>query len=272
MRATLTWAFVMLSLGGCSPRSEDAASPPPVQFQSISADVTSHGRRLALILGCIGCHGDELTGEDWSEPGFGRLWTANLTRSVPRYSDARLAEVIRSGRRPDRALWEMPSHLFTQLTADDMAAVIAFLRSRPPTGAERPAPLFEEEARAEIATGTFKSSRAQVVESGARWPPGAGEDHALGRYIVRATCAECHGLDLRGGQPNPQAATRPDIRMMAAAYEPGQFRRLLRDGIAAGDRPLGLMGQVARGRYRHLTDAEVSAVHNYLRAVAQAAP
>lgn len=172
---------VMLCMAGCTQRAEEAPSPPPVQFQSVAADATSHGRRLALVLGCIGCHGDDLTGEDWSEPGFGRLWTANLTRSVPRYSDAQLADVIRGGRRPDRALWEMPSHLFTQLTAADMAALIAFLRSRPPTGAERPAPSFEAEAREEIAAGTFTSSRAQVIEAGARWPPDAGADHALGR-------------------------------------------------------------------------------------------
>jgi len=271
MRLLPAFVIAIICLPGCDRQPNAGAEAPRIQFQRTSADPARHGERLAAVLGCTGCHGADLTGEDWSEPGFGRLWTANLTRIVPDHSDAALAEIIRSGRRADRDLWEMPSHLFTHLTGDDMEALIAFLRSRPPTGAAHPPPAFEEDARREIAAGTFRSSRAQVAELGELWPPDAGDNHALGRYIVRATCAECHGMDLRGGQPNPQAAPRPDLRMVAA-YEPAQFRRLLREGIAVGDREVGLMSEVARGRYRHLTDAELAAVHLYLRRVAEIAP
>jgi len=42
--------------------------------------------------------------------------------------------------------------------------------------------------------------------------------------------------------------------------------------MAAGNREVGLMSGVARGRYRHLTDAEVDAVHGYLQRVAEVAP
>jgi mono/diheme cytochrome c family protein len=163
----------------------------------------------------------------------------------------------------------MPSHLFSQLTEDDMAAVIAFLRSRPPSGPDRPAPVFEEEARREMAAGIFLSSPGLVKKLGVAWPPDAGPEHALGRYVVRATCAECHGMDLRGGQPNPKATPRPDLRMVAA-YEPEAFRRLLRTGKAMGEREVGLMSEVARGRYRLLTDREVAAVYAYLRRVGEA--
>jgi mono/diheme cytochrome c family protein len=150
------------------------------------------------VLGCFGCHGQDLTGEEWGEPGFGKLRTANLTQSVPRYLDEQLASVIRSGARPDGAeLWEM-----------------RFLRSRPPTGVVRPSPVFEDGARREMAAGTFKPSRTQVNEGGNRWPPDAGEQHALGRYIALATCAGCHGMSLQGGQPTPEATPRPDLRVM----------------------------------------------------------
>ena len=266
-------AFLLVGLGliaACG--SERANDPAPAveaaQFQRASADLVSHGERLARVLGCFGCHGADLTGEDWSEPGFGRLWTANLTRAVPRYSDAQLAAMIRSGARPDGSeLWEMPSHLFTRLTAGDMTALIAFLRSRTPVGAVHPGPLFEDAARREVAAGTFKSSRAQVNEEGGRWPPDAGEQHRLGRYIVRATCAECHGMDLQGGQPHPDAVPRPDLRIVAPAYDEAAFVRLLRNGKALGDRELSMMSGVARGRYRYFTDDELNAVRQYLLAV-----
>lgn len=269
MRMKHVWIGAAL-LGGCGkpPAGEPAKAPPTVQFQRASTAEIAHGERLARVLGCSGCHGADLAGEDWSEPGFGRLWTANLTRAVPRYTDEQLVGVIQSGQRPDGSeLWEMPSHLFTKLADDDMAALIAFLRSRPATGEAHPAPAFEEGARREIAAGKFKSSRVQVREQGNLWPPEAGAGFELGRYIVRATCAECHGMSLEGGQPHPEAVLRPDLRVVAPAYDRAAFARLLRTGKAIGNREVSLMSQVARGRYRYLTDAEVEAVHDYLLAV-----
>lgn len=265
-------AMIAILLSACSEEPRQATvDPPPVQFQRVSADRIVHGERVANVLGCAGCHGADLTGKDWSEPGFGRLWTANLTRSVPRYRDDQLDAIIRSGARPDRELWEMPSHLFTHITSDDMKALIAFLRTRTPTGDVHPDPVFEEGARQEIAEGTFTSSRAQVEAHGKRWPPEVGRGHELGRYVVRATCAECHGLDLRGGQPHAGAKPRPDLRMVGA-YERDDFRRLLSSGKASGNRELTLMSTVARGRYKHLTEGEVDAIYAYLQKVAEAAP
>ena len=256
-----------LAACGGAPTKQPEAAEPPIQFARVATDEVRHGERLARVLGCLGCHGEDLTGEDWSEPGFGSLWTANLTRIVPRRDDAALARTITGGVRPDgRELWEMPSHLFTQLSRADMAALIAYLRSRPPTGPERPAPVFEAGARREIEAGTFTSSAAQVRAEGRQWPPEVAGDHRLARYIVRATCAECHRMNLAGGQPNPDATPRPDLRMVAA-YPKEDFRRLLRTGIAAGNREVGMMSGVARVRYRHLTDAEVDAVHAYLQAL-----
>lgn len=260
----------VLLVGGCGQQAaEDTAPPKPaVQFERAAANPLQHGQRLASVLGCSGCHGADLTGDDWSERGFWKAWTANLTRSVPGFSDEQLASVIRSGARPDGSqLWEMPSHLFTKITADDMAAVIAFLRSKPPTGEIHPAPVFEKGAREEIAAGTFKSSGALVAEEGNQWPPDAGEQHALGRYIVRATCTECHRMNLQGGQPNPTAKPRPDLRVIMSAYDQGAFERLLRTGKAVGDREVGLMSEVARGRYRHLTNGELESVRRYLMAI-----
>ncbi len=178
-------AAVFLFASSCAEEREEAAAEPVPQFQRASGGSVAHGRRVADVLGCTGCHGADLTGEDWSEPGFGQLWTANLTRAVPRYNDEQLAEVIRSGRRADRELWGMPSHLFTHLAPEDMSALISFLRTVPPKGAVHPEAVFEEGARREIAAGTLRSSPAQVKQEGSSWPPDAGKAHALGRYLAR---------------------------------------------------------------------------------------
>lgn len=268
-----SWFFVatIFCCASCTDQHEQFPANNSAQFQRVSGDLVTHGKRIADVLGCTGCHGTTLTGEDWSDPGFIKLWTGNLTRSVPSYSDTELAKIIRSGALPERELWEMPSHLFTQLSNEDMSAVIAFLRTKTPAGLEHDKPVFEEGARREIDAGTYISSRAEVEKQGATWPPNAGKVHALGRYIVRATCAECHGLDLRGGKPYPEATMRPDLRIVAA-YDLDQFRHLLRDGKAIGERDVSLMSEVALGRYKHLSDTEIAAIHAYLSQVAQLEP
>lgn len=257
---------LVLALAACEAAPKEAA----ISLTRVSDDPLVHGRRVADVLGCTGCHGADLTGRDWSEPGFGQLWTSNLSRVTTRYSDIELEQAIRGGMRPDGSeLWGMPSHIFTHLSDSDMGAVIAFLRSVTPAGTDHPRPVFEAGARAEIASGLLKSAPAEVREQGETWPPDLGAEHGLGRYIARATCAECHGVDLRGGTPYPGASPRPDLRMVAA-YEPEAFQRLLRTGVAAGDRELGLMSEVSRGRFSKLTDPEVEALYRYLAGIGAA--
>lgn len=255
-----------LALAACS-APVTAPAPPPAQtgFERTSTDLVEQGRRVSAVLGCSGCHGEDLTGEDWSDEAFGVLWTSNLTQATPGYTDAQLIETIKGGARPDgSALWDMPSHIFTQLSDDDLVSIVAFLRSKPPVGPVHPRPAFAAAGRAEIEAGLFKSAPTKISESSTAQPPDLGEDLALGRYLVRATCAECHGLELQGGTPYPGAAARPDLRMVAA-YDAAQFDRLMRTGIAIGDREVGLMSEVARGRFTHFTEREQQAVHHYLQ-------
>lgn len=258
-------------LAACDAPKKPVDPPAALSFARLSLEPVQHGERLSILLGCSGCHNKELTGNDWSDE-LGRLWTANLTVSAAVHDDAQMKAMIVGGKRPDGTpLWSMPSHLFTQLADADLDAVIAYIRSRPKKGEAHPPPTFGPVLKAEMAKGDYRSSDVDVAREGKAWPPDAGPEHRLARYIVRATCAECHGMDLRGGKPNPVAVARPDIRI-AGSYDPGDFTRLLRTGVAAGDRKLGLMAEIAQGRYRHFTDAEIAAIHAYLKAVAASDP
>ncbi len=269
MLRSLLHSVTLLLLSATATAVAAAPAANLAGFEATAGGSLAHGARLGRVLGCAGCHSADLTGKNASEPGFMRLWSANLTRSAALYTPEQLAAIIRSGRRPGgRALWEMPSFLFTQLTAAEMAAIVAWIGSHPPTGPRHPEPVFEAGARKEIAAGLFHSAAAEVAAKGRASPPDAGPRHARARHIVRATCAECHGMDLRGGTPYPGATPRPDLRIVAA-YAPGDFARLLKTGIASGGREIGLMSQVARSRYRHLSDGEVAVIRAYLVAVAK---
>lgn len=59
---------------------------------------------------------------------------------------------------------------------------------------------------------------------------------------------------------------------IAGAYDLGQFKTMLRTGVGPGNKNIGMMGEVARSDFSHLTDEEIAAVHAYLVERAQRTP
>jgi mono/diheme cytochrome c family protein len=111
--------------------------------------------------------------------------------------------------------------------------------------------------------GKFRSEPLVIAAHENPRLPDLGPEHRLGREVARA-CVECHGPQLQGGGP----AQAPDL-MIAASYDPADLERLLRTGKAAGDRELRLMSASSRIRFAALTDAEIVALHGYLKARAE---
>lgn len=260
---------LMAASSACSDAALESEAP---RFELASNDPIEHGQRLSQVLGCVGCHTPELTGEDWTEPDKGVLWTANLTQSAARYSHDELASMITEGKRPDRALWDMPSFLFSELNADDLDAVVAYLKSLEPIGKVHPEPTLGPELARQIESGEWVDSAKDVESKHSTAPPDLGPEFARGRYMVRATCAECHGMDLRGSAaPLAGAPARPDLRMVGS-YSAEDFAQFMATGEAAGGRELVLMSAVARRRYSHFTEAETGAVYNYLVELARRDP
>ena len=63
----------------------------------------------------------------------------------------------------------------------------------------------------------------------------------------------------------------PDLTR-AAAYDLDEFKRLLRTGVAASDKKLGLMSQTSPVRFGGWSDEEIAALHRYLTRRAELAP
>lgn len=243
-----------------------------LRFNRVSEEPVAHGKRLSAVLGCIGCHKPDLVGEDWTEPGLGVLWTANLTLSAAEFSGSELSAMITEGRRPDRALMDMPSYLFSALHPDDVTALVSYLETLEPTGEKHPDPTIGPALAKDIESGEFRDSVQRVAEMKAQWPPDMGPEHAFARYITRATCAECHGMDLRGSDDRlADAPPRPNLRMVAA-YSAEEFASLMNTGTGLGGRELKLMGGVARWRYSQFTEEETRAVYDYLVALSERDP
>lgn len=243
--------------------------PPMVQVRAATGpEAIARGQHLAQVYGCSGCHGRELHGEQWqADPMHGTLWTANLTRAMPLYSDAELARAIREGVRHDgRGLWGMPSESWIAVTDAEMGDLLAWLRTHKPSGKPTPAPSFGPLGRLSIILDRARTTPRYVTEAREKPALEVGADFATGRHLAQTVCSECHGSDLKG-----RPGETPDL-MIAASYDAAGFTQLMRTGIAADGKEKGLMTEVARGRFLHLTDAELAALYAYLRKRAEETP
>ncbi|MBW8816231.1 MAG: c-type cytochrome [Caulobacterales bacterium] len=238
--------------------------PKPAVRLAAAADpgAVARGLRVATVAGCAQCHGANYQGRMFDDiPGVVKAYAPNLTRVVARDSDADLDRAIRHGVGSDgRALWIMPSATFAHLTDAETADLLAYLRTFPPAGPEQPRLGVGPLGRIAVVTGQFKSEAAVMAAHENPPLPDLGPQYAQGRSVARA-CVECHGPALRGGGP----LHTPDLTI-AAAYDLPDFARLMRTGVAAGDRHVGMMSDTAKVRFAVFSDAEVAALHGYLKA------
>jgi mono/diheme cytochrome c family protein len=267
--------LLLLLCVGCGSRKGDeeqtVALEQPVAFEGAMRNEASakvaHGQRISQVLGCQGCHGEQLEGRLWDDDpkGYGVMWASNLTRSIPAMNDAQIKRLLTTGVHPKgRDLWVMPSELFQHLSTNDLDALVAYLRTLPPRGQPSPDPVLGPRAIAEAKSGQVKPAAALVTELRAEGPADLGSHFALGRYIARVTCAECHGPKLKGREGDT-----PDL-IVASGYSRPEFERLITEGVPTGGRKLKpLMQSVAKGRYSKLTRGERDALYAYLKALAE---
>jgi cytochrome c553 len=222
------------------------------------------GHRVALLAGCLHCHGETLSGGVVDDiPNLARIVAPNISVALPAYSDAQLATVLRKGVKSDGhgALF-MPSEMFRNLSDTDLARLIAYLRSVPAT-AEGVQESTEVRilGRLILATGDYTPAALAIDRLPApvtTFDPKDPVSH--GRYLTMSFCSECHGQNLEGFAPiNAPALT------VAKAYSLQQFSRLMHDGVPLSEQPLRLMGPTSQARFANFTADEVAAVHAFLQ-------
>jgi cytochrome c553 len=224
------------------------------------------GRRLATIYGCFNsCHGRIMEGAElYDEPGIAKINAPNLTRVLREYSNPELERLIRHGvKRDGTSTWIMPAPMFSQLSDEDLGAVIAFVRSAPVLDGPMRETTLRPLGRIGIAMGKFRPL-ASLVDPQLRHAVATDRSDPLkyGKYLVMTTCTECHGANLQGSD----IVKAPGLAV-TAGYSDEDFRRLMRTGIAIGGRNVGMMTEVGATRFPSLTDEEVEAMLRYLKAL-----
>lgn len=260
----------VLAVGGALAVSEamirwPVEKPRTTLVAATDPGALARGRKVAKLNGCHDCHGDKLEGRLFhDEMPIIKAWGSNLSIALAEQSDADFDRAIRHGVGVDgRRLWIMPSNAFAHLTDAEMADLMAYLRTYKPTGVKQPHSQIGPAGRIGVLLGKFQSEPEMIKTTGRLKLEDLGPEHARGREVARA-CIECHGQTLKGSP----FLKSPDLSMVAS-YDPADFETLLRTGVAAGDRKLGLMTAVGPSRFNALSLEEIAALQGYLKARAQ---
>lgn len=239
----------------------------PISVPTDSAAL-AQGQRLGLMR-CAGCHGDSLQGNPafFDEPMIARIAAPNVPARIANLTDAEFAGFMRTAvRKNGTSPFVMPPPGFYHISDGDLGAIIAWLRTLPVPATTTPPNSYRLMGRVGVLLGQFQTSYAAFDTTQER----VGQDSTWattrhGEYLARVICTECHGLSLTGAA-GPPAAT-PSLAM-AAGYSAEEFTTLLRTGTPRlSTTQLTLMAETARRSLTHLSDAEISSIYEYLKAL-----
>ncbi|TFZ07186.1 c-type cytochrome [Ramlibacter henchirensis] len=250
----------------------------PVALRSDAASI-ERGKYLFNSRGCIDCHGADGAGRTFVEKGDDlKIKGPNITlapgTAVANYQPLDWVRAIRHGIAPSgRPLLVMPSEDYNRFTDDDLAALVAYVRSLPPaqgTGAEIRLPL---PVRVLYGFGAIPDAASRIDHS---LPPQQPIPEAVtvqhGAYVANM-CLGCHGEKLAGGKVPGGPPEWPAAANLTPG--PGSIMQLYPDAdsmlkmFRTGKRPDGSEVQVMPfGSLKNMSETDVRALHLYLRTLA----
>jgi mono/diheme cytochrome c family protein len=251
-----------------SPRSV----PVPSTTVAATPQHLARGAHLALSI-CAPCHGTNgqlpmSGGRDIATDSplpIGTLVPPNLTPggSLHSWSDGEILRAIRDGVDQNGRTLLMPTENLRNLSDEDVAAIIAYLRSQPAIENETPPTNISPLLAFFFGTGLAGQLHYPPVTAPVVAPP-KGPTAAYGAYIVSySDCRSCHAADLNGSTGGGLAPPAPSARAIVASWTREQFIQAMRTGVDPGGHtiqppmPWKAIGQ--------MDDEELTALYIYLR-------
>jgi len=250
-----------------------SAAPDELTIPTDSTSI-ARGEHLTRVTGCTLCHGADLGGGVYADMGpVGRVTGPNLTTGrggiAADNSPMDWTRAIRRGvRRDSTSLIMMPSEVYVHLSQEDLGAIVAYLRTRPPVDREVPRSRFGPVGRALLATGKLDilvAPKTPDYKYAARVEQTETPDY--GRYLANISgCHGCHGFGLSGGKVAGPPGLPPAANLTPAglgSWTEADFVRAMREG----KRPDGTMIDefMPWQQFAEMTDSELRALWLYLQ-------
>ena len=270
-----------------------AASPAT---PALKAALVERGAYLAQVGNCAGCHtqrgGAAYAGGLAINTPFGAVYTSNLTPDVANgmgsWSQLDFWRAMHNGRSKNGRLL-YPAFPYTNTTLvsrADSDALFAFLSQLAPVPQANTAHTVRFPYNSQLALAVWRALyfKPGVYEN----DPAQSAEFNRGAYLVGGLghCSACHaarnalgataGPDLAGGLIPLQNWYAPSLVSRAEAglgdWSIADIKTLFKTGVAANAAVIGPMAEVVLGSTQHWTDADLTALANYLKAIGQAAP
>lgn len=251
-------------------------TPAAIEIPDDAVSIARGKHLVTSIVDCTGCHGPDLSGLALvDDQVFGLVTSSNLTSGEGgiggTYTDEAWVRALRHGVRPSgRALLFMPSHEIAKLSAEDTAAIIAYLKTVPPVDNVPAEDRVALMARILFLTGAFPLVPAELIDHNA--PPAsaveAGPTAEYGEYLA-IVCSGCHRQGLNGGPVTgaptdvPPAANLTPHESGLGGWTEEDFFRVLREGVGPdGAQVDEFMPWMS---FRNMEDYEIRAIWLYLQ-------
>ncbi len=252
----------------------------PVETIQIPTDQASivRGGHIATIHMCQHCHMDNFSGQTAGTPAIAILAVPNLTSGVggvgATNTDEDWVKAIRHGVGHDgRGLVLMPSAVWYYLSDDDLANLIAYLKSLPPIDNEQPGTDLGPIGRVMLALGQLPPEiipNVTVIDHSAPRPiaPEPGVTLEYGKYLS-TTCTLCHGSNLNGQTVREGGNVYVALNLTRGGevgfWTEEQFITTLRTGVTPGGHQL--IDFMPWKYFGQMTDDELKAVWLYLQSL-----
>jgi mono/diheme cytochrome c family protein len=277
----LVLAFIILyTIGSVKWNKLHGKYDVPVEPIAIPADQASitRGEHVATIHMCQQCHTDNLAGQTAGAPIMITLSVPNLTSGAGGVgvtnTDQDWVRAIRHGvGHDDRGLVLMPSAVWYYLSDEDLADLIAYLKSLPPVDKQLPPTDLGPLGRVMLTLGQLPPEiipNVTVIDHDSPRPvaPKPGVTLEYGKYLT-TTCTLCHGENLNGQtvREGGNMYVAPNLTRGGEVgfWSEEQFIATMRTGVTPGGHPLS---QFMPWKYfGQMTDDELKAVWMYLQSL-----
>jgi mono/diheme cytochrome c family protein len=248
----------------------------PVALREDAASV-ERGKYLFSSRGCVDCHGATGAGRTFVDDGGLVIAGPNITTGpggvVAAYQPVDWVRSIRHGVNPQgRPLMIMPSEDYNRFTDDDLASLLAYVRSLPPASGQGTVLKLPLPVKALYGYGAILDAAARIDHTlPPQQPVPEGVTLAHGQYVANM-CIGCHRAGLEGGKipggpPDWPPASRlspgegsvmgryPSAEALIAMFRSGKRP----DGTAVQVMPFGSLGQ--------MSETDLRALYLYLKAL-----
>ncbi|AOS78561.1 MULTISPECIES: c-type cytochrome [Hydrogenophaga] len=255
-------------------RVDVAAQAVPYKSDAAALE---RGRYLYASRGCVDCHGANGAGRTFVDDGALTIAGPNITTgpggAVAAYQPVDWVRAIRHGVTPQgRALMVMPSEDYNRFTDDDLAALVAHIRSLPPQTGQGAVVKLPLPVRVLYGFGVVPDAASRIDHTlPPQQPVPEGVTLAHGEYVANM-CIGCHreglvGGKIPGGPPDWPPASRlaPGEGSVMGRYADADALITL---FRSGKRPDGSAVQVMPFEsLREMSETDLRALHLYLKAL-----